>query len=549
MRTRRLPRPIIVTVILLVLPVASLQPETKPPELGAQPENSRLEALKQEVLVDLDARRDFTQQMVDSIFSFGELGFQEFETQRYVTEILEQHGFRVEKGVAEIPTAWMATWGSGKPVIALGTDIDGIPQASQKPGVAYRDPIIKGAPGHGEGHNSGQAVMVTAALAVKKLMEREQLSGTIKLWPGVAEEQLGTKAYYVRAGLFEDVDVVLYCHVGTALSTAWGDNTGNGLVSVEYLFEGEAAHGAGSPWDGRSALDAVELMNIGWNYRREHLRIQQRSHYVITDGGDQPNVVPPTASVWYFFRETDYPHIKQMWEMGDQMAKGAALMTNTTVTSRVLGAAWPRHMNKALAEAMHANIQLVGMPAWSKADQTLAKAVQTMLGVEVRGLETEVQPELSGRTSIPDDEKRGGGSDDIGDISWTVPTVSLRFPSNIPGGPTHNWNKAIAMATPIAHQGATVGTKVQALTMLDLLLTPELVEAAWKYFNDVQTKDQKYVSFLRPQDEPAIWLNKEIMETYRPQLRKYYYDPSRYDTYLEQLGISYPTVRDTSSRR
>ena len=206
-------------------------------------------------------------------------------------------------------------------------------------------------------------------------------------------------------------------------------------------------------------------MNIGWNYRREHLRIQQRSHYVITDGGDQPNVVPPTASVWYFFRETDYPHIKQMWEMGDQMAKGAALMTNTTVTSRVLGAAWPRHMNKALAEAMHANIQLVGMPAWSEADQTLAKAVQTMLGVEVRGLETGVQPELSGRTSIPDDEKRGGGSDDIGDISWTVPTVSLRFPSNIPGGPTHNWNKAIAMATPIAHQGATVGAKVQALTM------------------------------------------------------------------------------------
>lgn len=536
--------------LALVIVTVTLTPareEAAPTGARIQASDSRLEALKQELLVDIDARRDFTQQMVDSIFSFGELGFQEFETQRYVTEILEQHGFTVERGVAGIPTAWMATWGSGEPVIALGTDIDGIPQASQKPGVAYRDPLIKGAPGHGEGHNSGQAVIVTAALAVKKLMEREQLPGTLKLWPGVAEEQLGGKAHFVRAGLFEDVDVVLYCHVGTGLSTGWGDSSGNGLVSVEYLFEGEAAHGAGSPWDGRSALDAVELMNVGWNYRREHLRIQQRSHYVITDGGDQPNVVPPTAAVWYFFRETDYSHIKQLWEIGDQIAQGAALMTNTTMASRVLGAAWPHHTNKALAEAMHANIQQVGMPEWSEADQTLAKAVQEMLGVGPRGLNTQVSRTLRGREQIADREKRGGPSDDIGDITWTVPTVSLSFPSNISGGPGHNWNKAIAMATPIAHKGATAGAKVHALTVLDLLMTPQLVEDAWDYFNNVQTNGQEYTSLLRPQDEPAIWLNKEIMDRYRPEMRKYYYDPSKYDTYLDQLGITYPTVRGSSS--
>ena len=474
-------------------------------EQDSRPVDPRLDELKLEVGVDIEARRDFTQQMVDSIFSFGELGFQEYETQRYVTEILEQNGFRVELGVAGIPTAWMATWGEGSPVIALGTDIDGIPQASQKPGVAYRDPIVAGAPGHGEGHNSGQALVVTAALAVKKVMERDGIAGTLKLWPGVAEEQLGTKAHFVRAGLFDDVDAVLYCHVGTGLSTGWGVRNGSsGMVSVEFLFEGEAAHGAGSPWDGRSALDAVELMNVGWNYRREHLRLQQRSHYVISDGGDQPNVVPPSASVWYYFRETTYPRIKEMLSIGERMAEAAAMMTDTTMTSQVLGVAWPLHMNRALAEAMHSNIQRVGMPVWSEADQRLATAVQAMLGVETGGLETEVSRELRGQERIPEGEERGGYSDDIGDISWAVPTATLSFPSNIPGGAGHNWNKAIAMATPIAHKGATAGAKVHAMTVLDLLLTPSLTENAWAYYRDVQTQDQQYISLLRPEDEPAI---------------------------------------------
>ena len=532
--------------ILLVLAglltlVAETSPQQDPARLLASPEVDRL---KDQIALDVESRRDFTQQMVDSIFSFSELGFQEYETQRYVTEILEDHGFSVERGVAGIPTAWMATWGSGTPVIALGTDVDSIPQASQKPGVAYRAPLLEGAPGHGEGHNSGQAVIVTAALAVKKIMEQEGLTGTLKLWPGIAEEQLGAKAFYVRAGLFDDVDVVLYCHVSSGMTTTWGESAGNGLVSVEYLFSGESAHGAGSPWDGRSALDAVELMNIGWNFRREHLRIQQRSHYVISNGGDQPNVVPPTASVWYFFRETNYDDIMRMWQIGDSIADGAAMMTDTTVTSRVLGAAWPQHMNRPITEAMHQNILRVGMPEWSENDQRLARAVQRMNAVDERGLLTEVLSAAPGRTVIPDDERRGGGSDDIGDISWTVPTASLRFPSNIPGGQGHNWNRAIAMATPIAHKGATAGAKVHAMTVLDLLLSPSLVRRSWDYFNNVQTKDREYVSFLRPEDVPATWLNAETMEKFRPQLEPFYYDPSRYETYLEQLGIDYPTIRD-----
>ncbi len=514
----------------------------RPQAVTAPEADPRLDDFKTEVVADIDSRRIFTQQMVDSLFSFSELGFQEFETQRYVTEVLRDNGFEVELGVAGIPSGWIATWGSGRPVIALGTDVDGIPQASQMPGVAYRQPMLEGGPGHGEGHNSGQAVNVTAALAVKTLMEREGLDGTLMIWPGIAEEQLGGKAHYLRAGIFDEVDIVLYSHVSSDLSTGWGDSRGNGLVSVEYLFEGESAHGAVDPWSGRSALDAVELMNIAWNYRREHLRIQQRSHYVITDGGDQPNVVPPTASVWYFFRETDYDQIVRMWGIGDAIATGAAMMTDTTMQSRVLGAAWPQHMNKAVAETMFDNIQRVGMPAWSDDDQRFARAVQRMLEVEERGLSTTVAETLNGAERIPDRQRRGGGSDDIGDISWVVPTASLRFPSNIGGGRGHNWNKAIAMATPIAHKGATAGAKVQALTVLDLLLQPELVEQANDYFNNVQTKDRQYTTFLRPEDEPAIWLNRDIMERFKPELEKLYYDPSRYDTYLEQLGIDYPQL-------
>ena len=502
--------------------------------------NAKLDAFKQEAIADVESRAQFSQQMVDQIFSYGELGFQEVETTRYLADILKRNGFAVQEGIAGIPTAFMATWGSGKPVLALGSDIDCIPQASQKPGVAWHEPLIEGAPGHGEGHNSGQAVNITAALAVKKIMERDHLPGTLRIWTGTAEELVGSKAYFIRAGLFKDVDVALFTHVGDNLDVSWGPREGTGLVSVQYAFLGETAHAAANPWRGRSALDAVELMDIGWQFRREHLRLSQRSHDVITDGGDQPNVVQRTASVWYYFRETDYPHIKELWEIGNTMAKAAAMMAGVQLQSEtVLGSAWPQHFNKVVAETTWANIQKIGMPKWSDEDQQLAKAVQKELKNPTSdGLRTKLRDGVQG----PVTENYGGGSDDIGDISWNVPTVTLRFPSNIPGLPGHNWANAIAMATPIAHKGVTAGAKVQAMTILDLVMRPELVDQAWTYFRDVQTKDTKYEPLIRPQDKPAIWLNKATMEKYRPEMKKYYYDPSRFKTYLEQLGIKYPIV-------
>ena len=510
------------------------------------PANPKLEQYKRDVVLEVDGMKEDLQRMNDTVFSFAEPGFQEFETSKYLTGILERNGFKIERNLAGIPTAWMASWGNGKPVIALGSDIDDIPQASQKPGVAWHEPLIEGAPGHGEGHNSGMPMQIAAALAVKKIMEQQGLQGTLKLWPGVAEELLGTKAYYIRAGAFKDVDICIFAHVGSNMGVSWGDSSSNGLVSVEYSFKGESAHAAGAPWRGRSALDAVELMDIGWTFRREHLRIQERSHYVIPNGGDQPNVVPPNASVWYYFRETDYDQIKRLWEIGNNMAKAATMMTDTEFSMRVLGSAWPGHFNKTVAETMQANIEKVGLPEWSEADQTLAKALQREMKVPETGLATKLEP-LRGKEAIPDDEKRGGGSDDIGDISWNVPTVTLRYPSNIQAGPGHNWANAISMATPIAHKGIQYGARVVAMTVLDLLNRPELVQQAWDYFNNVQTKNKKYIPLIRPEDKPAIWLNQTMMEKYRPEMKKYYYDPSKYKSYLEQLGIKYPTVKPASS--
>ncbi|WP_421976448.1 amidohydrolase [Roseivirga seohaensis] len=495
--------------------------------------------LKNEVAQIVEDNHRQTQVMIDKIFSFAELGFQEYESSKYLTGILRANGFEVEEGVSGIPTAWFATWKQGDgPTIALGSDVDNIPKASQYPGVAYHKPMVEGAPGHGEGHNAGIPLNITAALAVKQIMEREGIEGTLILWPGIAEELVAAKAWYTRDGLFDDVDISIFTHVSSNLSVSWGQASGTGLISVEYTFDGEAAHSAGSPWRGRSALDAVELMSVGWNYKREHLTTLKRSHSIITDGGDQPNVVPSKASIWYYFRDVTYEGIMEMYADANNIAKGAALMTDTQMSSRILGTAWPRHFNKTIAETMYENIKQVGLPIWSEEDQALAKATQAEVGSEPRGLSVNLSS-----LGMPVRSPVSGGSDDIGDVSWKVPTVTLRFPSNIPGLQGHHWSNAIAMATPIAHKGATAGAKAEAMTIMDFLLKPELVTQAWDYFNNVQSKETKYKPMISASDAPPIYLNKKIMDEFRPQLEKFYYDETKYGSYLEQLGVTYPTIK------
>lgn len=494
---------------------------------------------KEELVRDIEANAKMAQVMVDKVFSFAELGFQEFETSRYLTGILRENGFEITEGISGVPTAWLAKWGSGKPVIAIGSDLDCIPKASQKPGVAYHDPIVEGAPGHGEGHNSGNPLNILAALAVKKIMERDGLPGTLVLWPGVAEELVGTKAYFTRDGYFDEFDICIFTHVNDNLTVSHGQARGTGLISVEYTFKGEAAHSAGAPWRGRSAADAVELMNIGWQYQREHLDPLHRSHSVIKNGGDQPNVVPSEATIWYYFRHVTYPRIMEVYERANRIAEGAALMTNTTMSRKILGSAWPRHFNKVIAETMYQNIREIGLPEWSKEDQQLAAALQREVkSNDTTGLATKLDtlaPPIQGFVS--------GGSDDIGDISWKLPTVTLGYPSNIPGLQGHHWSNAVAMATPIAHKGVVAGAKVEAMTLIDFICNPQLVDDAWKYFREEQGMNMEYKPMVGEEDKPAIYLNQDIMSEFRPRLEKYYYDETQYDNYLEQLGIRYPTVK------
>jgi aminobenzoyl-glutamate utilization protein B len=344
---------------------------TARPVAGQTPDADRL---KDEAFASIDARADRLGRMSDAIFSYAEIGFQEVNTIRLVTGVLESAGFRVERGVAKMPTAYRATYGSGSPVIGLMSDFDCVPGASQWPATLTHSPIVEGAPGHGEGHNTHQPVIIGAALAIKELLDKYNLPGTIVVYGGPAEEIVASRGYMVNAGLFDGVDVGMDVHIGSDLGSGYGlNNLAN--VSVQWTFKGVQGHGA-SPWTAKSALDAVELMNAGMNYLREHLPLDMRFHYVITVGGKQPNVVPAEATVWYYFRQTNYERLVALWERARLVAEGATLMTGTTVTERVLAGSWPITNNKSLAELVQSNVEKVGMPQWSADDIAFAEAFQ-----------------------------------------------------------------------------------------------------------------------------------------------------------------------------
>ena len=531
--TRKILALLLSASILTPLPAAALAPQD----------------YKQEAIANIESHTKMIQVMVDTVFSYGEPGFQEFRTGAYVTDILAKNGFKITKGVAGIPTAWTATWGEGGPLIALGSDEDDLRGVSQIPGDPKIEPIVEGAPGHGEGHNSGMPLIIAAALATKAVMEKNHLKGRLMLWPGIAEELLGTKAFYVRDGLFKGVDGCIFVHVSSQFDTAYGDLGSNGMVSVEYTFHGKTAHAAGDPWDGHSALDAAEIMDVAWQFRREHLALAQRSHNVISNGGGQPNIVPGVASTWYYFREHDFKSLRELWSIGNRIADAAAMATDTTVEHKVLGTAAPNFGNKPLAEAAQANIEAVGMPKWSADDQAFARLVQETQHFKLQPLRDKVSPLKKWPADDPDRMPTGGGSDDIGDIMWTVPTITIRYPSNIPNMIGHNVTSAMAMATPIAHKGAVAGAKAVAMTVLDMMTSPDLMTQAKQYFDTDQQKYDHYDPMLTAADVPAIHLNDDLMSKMRPQMEPYYFDSAKYDTYLDQLGIKYPNPPVNGIRR
>lgn len=448
----------------------------------------------------------------DSLFYFGELGMQEFETAKFLKGTLEGIGFKVETGLAGIPTAIWAKWGSGRPVVVIATEFDALPEGSQTAGFVGRKPLVEGAPGHMEGHNTHAAVAVGAAYAVKKVMEQYKIPGTVAICFGPAEEQLMSRPYIVRAGYFKDVDATIIIHIGNSLATSYGIRN-YALIGAKFTFHGKTAHASVDPWDGKDAVDAVELMDIGFDKLREHLKPTYRAHRAITMGGIQPNVIPDTGQIWWFVRDASGPAAKETYDKLVNIGKGAALMTGTTMEIEPFGAAWPQLGNKVIGEEIQRNIEIVGMPKWSDEDNKLAKEVQKLIGAKQVGLNTKVSPFRAGTQTT--------SSNDIGDITWNVPSGLLSFPSNGPGVQAHNWSAGILPATSIAHKGEVAGAKVLAASLLDLLTSPELIQKAKAQFQE-DTKETKYFSLLPPDAKPPLDLNREMMEKYRAEMREFY---------------------------
>lgn len=449
----------------------------------------------------------------DAIFWFAEPALQEHETAALMCSLLEEAGFAVERGISGFPTAFVASTGHGRPVLAMHTEYDANPDNSQAPGVAEQREIVPGAPGHCEGHNANAAAMIAAAIAIKDTMRQHALPGTLKVFGAPAEELLLARPYFVRDGWFDDVDAAFHDHIWGEFASEYGQIQ-IASVSAEFTFHGESAHAGLAPWKGRDALDAVVLMDMGIAQFREHMEPNMRAHRAITNGGTQPNVIPARASVWWYFRDPSADGARRLFEQARRIAEGAALMTNTTLEVQVKSAVWPVRGNQTLAECVQRNIERVGMPQWSEQEQALARALQRAAGAPETGLRNEV-------TALNGPAKMIMASNDCGDVSWKVPMARLWFPGNVPGVTYHHWSAGAALATSIAHKGALAGAGALAASVVDCLCDPGIVEQAQHTFAQ-EIAGIVYEPLIPPEQQPPTHANAELMQRYRPLLEPHY---------------------------
>ena len=431
----------------------------------AGPAAGQTDARKALAYEAIDRNADQIATIGDTVYYFGELGMQEIESSKFVKGVLESIGFTVETGTAGMNTNVWAHWGTGKPQIVIVTEIDALPGGSQAPMSIDHKPLVTDAPGHMEGHNTHAGVAIGAAYAVKQAMQRYNIPGSVAISFGPAEEQIVSRPFLVRAGLYRDADAAILLHIGDTLGASYG-LMNYAAISSKFTFHGKSAHGAVDPWNGKDAVDAVELMDIGFD-----------------------KLV--------------------------KIAEGAALMTGTTWEYQIDAAAWPQLGLKPVAEAIQANIDAVGMPRWSEDEQAFARRFQTAMGAKPIG--------LNGKPTALGQRPQSASSNDNGDVTWVVPSAMMRFPASVPGIGYHNWQAAVTPTSTIAHKGMIAGSKVLAGTILDLLTRPELLRAARAEFEKA-TDEMKYFAVLPADAKPPLELNKEIMERYRPAMRRFYLD-------------------------
>jgi aminobenzoyl-glutamate utilization protein B len=448
----------------------------------------------------------------DSIYYFGEMGMQEFESTKLLKDTMEAAGFKVELGGAGMPTNFWASYGSGHPYIVIESEIDALPGGNQTPLEFEHKPMVPGAPGHMEGHNTHGAVATAAAFAVKQVMDKYHLPGTIAVNFGPAEEEIASRPFIVKAGYFKDVDAAIYLHINDNFTTGWGLQT-YAAIGVQFAFHGKSSHAAVDPWDGKNALDALELMDNAVAFLRQQMEPTYRIHRSIMNGGIQPNVIPDFTKVWYFIRDANMPKAKATYDKLLDIAKGADLMTGTTHDVIYQASAWPALSNKVLSRVVQKNIETVGLPKWSEEEQKFARDFQ----------QAERKPVIGLAAKIPEGGERpqSFASNDSGDISWVVPAVSYTFPASVPGIPYHNWVAAVTPTSTIAHKGEVAGAKALAGSVLDFMTSPDVLKAAHEEF-EAQTKATPYFSLVPDGAKPDVNLDKDIMAQYRPAMEKFY---------------------------
>lgn len=445
------------------------------------------------VMAGIDAKAATYTEVAMKIWSLAEVGYQETRSSALLQEQLKSAGFAVSAGVAEIPTAFVATWGSGKPVIGIVGEFDALPGLSQAAS-PDRKPVVENGPGHGCGHHLFGTASTAAAIAVKEWMQANMRSGTIKFFGTPAEEGGSGKVYMLRAGLFDDVDAVVSWHAGDRNAVSASSTLAN--VTAKVRFRGVSAHASSAPHRGRSALDGVEAMNAMVNLMREHVPSDARIHYVITNGGLAPNVVPDFSEVYYYARHNDMRVLDGIWERITNAARGAALGTDTKMEMEITGAVWNVLPNQYLAKVMHSHLETVGGFEYTPAERAFAESLR-------KTLDGNLPPVDSSNQIMPPQAGVGSASTDMGDVSWRVPTVQMTAATWVPGTPAHSWQAVAAGGMSIGAKGMIVAAKTMALTAIDLMTNTMHLERAREEFDKARGADFKYTTRLADR-KPAL---------------------------------------------
>ena len=455
---------------------------------AASPEPS---AAKLAAVSSVDRHAAQLTELSDRIWAYAEIALREHKSAAALADFAEKQGFNVQRGVAGMPTAFVATYGEGRPVIGVMGEFDALPGLSQK-AVAEKTPLAEGAGGHGCGHNLFGAGSLGAAIAIKEQIAAGKLKGTVIFYGTPAEEDYGGKVYMARDGLFDGVDAVLAWHPGDATQADMVSS--QAMVDLAVEFRGRSAHAASDPWNGRSAVDALELFTHGVNLMREHIRPTSRMHYTIVAGGDVPNVIPEYAKAWLWLRDWKRSEVEQLLARTRLLASGAAEMTETAATVNVQGGSWEMLVNETGARLLHANLLWLGPAAYTEQEQAFAKQIQRATGVPEVGMFTGVNP--------LEDQPQEGGSTDVGDISWIAPTLHVTIATSPKGAPWHGWPVVASGGMSIGHKGMVRAAKVLAATMVDLFERPEALAAVQAEFK-ARKGGVKYESYVPPGPPPV----------------------------------------------